>query len=160
MEIVPYNIQDSQHVAAFFREIFKEWRWTERPSDHMDEPHRLFHLPDEGALLLVKENNIVIGTAGVIMLRNTDALIKRFYLAKVYRGSGIAKNLLNELIKQAESLGSKKLILDVSKENERATHFYEKNKFLRTDVTPQEGWPESFTPETHYYFYRLINTAL
>lgn len=55
MQIVSYDIKDSQAVATFFREIFKENGWTERPSDHMNEPNLLFHLPSNGLLLLVKK---------------------------------------------------------------------------------------------------------
>lgn len=157
MEIVPYDVKDSQSVAAFFREIFDEWGWKERPSDHMDEPHMLFHLPNKGALLLVKENGIVIGTAGIILLNKSDALMKRFYIRKAHRGSGIAHRLLDELTTKTKSLGAKRIILDVSKNNHRAIRFYEKTGFLPTVVAPQEGWPESHMPKTHFYFYRPID---
>src|SRR3990172_5314235 len=61
------------------------------------------------------------------------------------------------IVKEKDKLlGLKQLILDVAKDNPRAIRFYEKNGFIKTQVTPQEGWPESFTPETHYFFYKLI----
>ena len=156
MSIIPYKTKDSTPVASFFREIFRELGWEERDSDHMDKPHLLFHLPEKGVLFLVKEKEKVIGTGGFIVLNDYDGLIKRFYVAKSYRGTGIAQKLLYELIKKAKLLGLKRLILDVSKDNSRAIRFYEKNGYIKTQVAPQEGWPESFTPETHYFFYKLI----
>ncbi|MBI2617549.1 hypothetical protein HYW55_05410 [Candidatus Gottesmanbacteria bacterium] len=66
MEIVHYDKKDSTSVAAFFREIFAELGWSERPSDYMDEPHKLFHIPHGGLLLTVKEKDRIIATAGII----------------------------------------------------------------------------------------------
>lgn len=158
MEIVDYDVKDSHSVAEFFKEVFDELGWDERPSDRMDEPHLLFHLPDGGALLFVKDNGTVIGTAGIIVLNKTDGLIKRFYLKKMHRGTGLALQLLDALISKTKSLGVKKLVLDVSKNNHRAIRFYEKNGFLRTHVTPQEDWIESKDPEGHFYFYKSLDT--
>lgn len=157
MKIVPYETKNSSSVATFFREIFGEIGWKERESDHMDEPHILFHLPENGILLLVKEDDKVIGTAGIFLLNKTEGLMKRFYIDKTYRGSGIAKQLLEEIMSKAKSTGLKKIFLDVSKNNVRAVRFYEKNGFLKTSVKPQESWPESYLPETHFYFYKMID---
>lgn len=156
MEIVSYEIKDSAVVASFFREIFKEMGWVERGSDHMDEPHLLFHLPDKGLLLLVKKNNKVVGTAGVIELSKTEGLIKRFYISQSLRGSGIAGKLLGELINKSLLMGLKKLILDVRKTNGRAIRFYEKNGFKQTSVTPVDDWPESFSPGAFNYYLKII----
>lgn len=156
MIFTPYTIQDSSHVATLFRDIFRENGWSERPSDHMDEPHLLFHLPNDGLLLLVKENEKVIGTVGLIFLSKIEGHIKRFYLYKHYRGTGVAQKLLGELEKNAKKLGLKKLILDVSKSNARAVRFYEKSGFIKTEVTPRDDWIESNEPETHYYFCKDI----
>lgn len=159
MEIVPYEIKDNALVASLFREIFMEMGWEERESDHMDEPHLLFHLPDKGLLLLIKDNNKVIGTAGVIILSETDGLVKRFYIKLSYRGSGIAGQLLGELIDKSLLMGLKKLILDVRNTNGRAIRFYEKNGFKQTSVTPVNGWPESFSPDTFNYYYKIIDES-
>ena len=42
MKIVHYKFKDSGGVSSFFREIFKELGWEERPTDHMTKPHLLF----------------------------------------------------------------------------------------------------------------------
>lgn len=156
MEIVSYDLKDSYEVTAFFREIFKEFGWEERPFDHMDKPHLLFHIPEKGLLLVAKDAGRVVGTAGVILLDKTEGLIKRFYITKTHRGTGLAQQLLGELMIKAKSFGINKLILDVSKDNSRAIRFYEKNGFLRMSVDPQDSWPESKLQETHVYFYKLI----
>ncbi len=156
MEIIAYEKKYSSSVAVFFRKIFTELGWEERASDYMDEPHRLFHLPEKGILLLVLDKGNIIGTAGVIFHSKIEGLIKRFYIEKSYRGSGIAFLLLQKLIQKARKVGLNKLILDVNKKNLRAIRFYEKNNFLPTQVTPREGWPESFTPQEYLYFYRII----
>jgi RimJ/RimL family protein N-acetyltransferase len=156
MQITPYKNSDAKAVATFFRSVFAEMGWSERASDHMDTPHVLFHLPDHGALMLVKEDDRVVGTAGIILRTKTEGLIKRFYLEKTHRGTGAAQPLLHALIKLALSRGVTKLVLDVSKNNARAIRFYEKNGFQKTSVTPQDNWPESHMPDTHYFFYKQI----
>ncbi len=135
MKIIPYNAEDASEVSLFFRKIFAELGWEERPSDYMDDPDLLFHLPNDGALLLVKEEDHIIGTAGIIKLGKGVALIKRFYIDNEHRGSGIAQELLKELTLKAKSLGIKKFILDVSKNNTRAIRFYKNRGFLPTEVT-------------------------
>lgn len=159
MQIVRYEFKDSALVASFFREIFTEMGWVERLSDHMDEPHHLFHLPDGGLLLLILENNEVIGTGGVIVLPKSEGLIKRFYIKHTHRGTGIAGKLLDELIAKSKRFGIKKLILDVRKTNGRAIRFYEKNGFVQTSVTPIEGWPESLSPDKFNYYCKIIGES-
>lgn len=156
MEIVHYKKDDSKRVAKFFREIFNELGWEERESDYMDEPHRLFHLHDNGVLLLAKINKKIIGTGGIILLTPAEGLMKRFYIARDRRGTGIAQKLLHEIIKKSKLFGVKKIILDVSKKNSRAIRFYEKSGFTRMDTSPRNGWTESFTPEGYFYFYKEI----
>jgi len=156
MEITPFAIEDGPQVAALFREIFEENGWSERPSDYMDEPQRLFHLPSGGIFLIVKEQRKIIGTAGIIVLSKAEVLVKRFYLKKQYRGLGVAQRLLAELEKQAKQRGLRKVILDVSKNNNRAIHFYEKSGFIKTTVTPRGEWIESQQLEYHYYFYKSV----
>lgn len=160
MEIRPYQNTDSKEIASFFREIFAEMGWTERESDHMDEPHRLFHLPDNGLLLLVKDNQDVVGTAGVIFQSKSEGLIKRFYIKKELRGSGIAGKLLERLISESSRKNLRRLILDVRKTNGRAIRFYEKNGFKTTNVSPKEGWPESFAPDAFFYYFKKIDKSL
>lgn len=156
MEILSYSSQDSVQVTTLFREIFKEKGWTERPSDYMDEPHLLFHLPNNGLLLVAKDNNKVIATGGLIFLSESEGLLKRFYLSKLYRGTGVAQKLLTELEKKANKIGLNKIILDVSKNNARAIRFYEKSGFIKTQVDPRKDWIESSEPETYFYFYKEV----
>ena len=156
MEIVHYKKEDRKSVAKFFREIFNELGFEERESDYMDEPHKLFHLHDNGVFLLAKIKGKIIGTGGIILLTPAEGLMKRFYIAKDRRGTGIAQKLLHELIKRAKLLGVNKIILDVARNNSRAIRFYEKSGFTRMNTTPREGWIESFTPEGFYYFYNTI----
>jgi RimJ/RimL family protein N-acetyltransferase len=160
MQIIPYQDTDTEAVASLFRKIFLEMGWEEHLSDHMDTPHVLFHLPDKGILLIAKDGETVVGTAGIILLSETEGLIKRFYLENTYRGSGIAQELLDELTRSAASLGVKKLFLDVRRNNSRAIGFYKKNGFQLTSVTPRTDWPESNTPEIRYFFHKTIDEKL
>jgi ribosomal protein S18 acetylase RimI-like enzyme len=72
--------------------------------------------------------------------RPDQLLIGDFYVAAEYRGSGLARQLIERSAQRAEEAGCPELTLDVDVDNERALAFYEKVGFeplrhkLRADV--------------------------
>lgn len=153
MEIVPFTIEDQKITQNFMEVIFEEQGWIPEPADGLDDIAALFHLPKNGFLFLVKHNGTIVGTGGCIKLNKEDYLLKRFYIKKDLRGKGLSQKLLNKIISTAKNWQSSKIVLDVSKNNNRAIHFYEKMGFVSYPQSPVTGWPESSTPETHSYYY-------
>lgn len=47
------------------------WGWNAQEVDKLDDPAATFHLP-EGVLLLVLEENRVIGSGGIVPLGNRE----------------------------------------------------------------------------------------
>jgi ribosomal protein S18 acetylase RimI-like enzyme len=72
--------------------------------------------------------------------RPDQLLIGDFYVAAEYRGSGLARQLVERAAQRAEEAGCPELTLNVDVDNERALAFYEKMGFeplrhkLRADV--------------------------
>jgi len=103
--------------------------------------------------LLVKDNSKIVGTAGCIKLNPHDILLKRFYIATALRGSGIAQILLERVLKEVKKFDSSRIVIDVSKKNPRAIHFYEKNGFKQYNQSPIDGWNETNLPAIFNYYY-------
>lgn len=153
MTIVPFQTSDQETTAQFMNTIWDEMGWTDKPKTRFTDLAAFFHIPTDGFLLLMKDNNTIIGTGGCIRLNDTDALLKRFYIAKNYRGTGVAQQLLDAIILKSQELQASRIVIDVSKKNARATSFYEKGGFQPYKPTRSDLWPESFQPEIfHYYF--------
>ena len=155
MEIVAFTPQDQAATASFMRTIYEEMGWKEFPEDGLDNLKQFFHLPDDGFLLLVKDKNKIIGTGGAVKLSENDILLKRFYIDQKNRGSGIGKELLDEIVQKSKPFHCSRMVLDVSKNNLRAIRFYEKNGFKQYHQAPIEGWPES-SQDWYYYYYLNI----
>lgn len=155
MVLKEYTPNRKEAVAKFFRDIFAEMGWNAQEVDNLDDPEATFHLPD-GVLLLVLEENRVIGSGGIVPLGNREGVIKRFYVGENHRGTGIAQVLLKALIEKAKSMQLSKLVLDVLKTNKRGIRFYEKSGFSRFDPPKNEEWSESKFPEAFYYYCKEV----
>ena len=99
MEIVPFASEDQEATTAFMRQIYQEMGWPEVPSDGLDDLTKYFHLPHEGSLLLIKDQGKVVGTGGFVKRTDNDILLKRFYIDKNLRGSGIAQTLWKNFLR-------------------------------------------------------------
>lgn len=152
MRISNYTQKEQAHVAAFFRLIYLEMGWQEEKADHLDDPKIAFHLPN-GIFLLIKEDDRIIGTGGIIKLAHNSGLMKKFYIDQNYRGKGVAQLLLQKLLGEAKEMKLTQIVLDVSNSNTRAIRFYEKNSFSRFTPQPINTWKESQSPAKFQYFY-------
>lgn len=151
MEIISFTPQNQQETEAFLNEIYDGMGWEEL-HDELSNLYTYFNLPGGGFFLLVKENDEIIGTSGCLKLSNKEGVLKRFYIHKDYRGTGVAKKLLEASINKAKEMGLSRLVLDVSRNNKRAIRFYEKNGFMRYNQSPIDLWPESYEPENYFYY--------
>lgn len=84
-----------------------------------------------GRYYIFKINENIV--AGAQVIRNYDdsaeAFIAGFWVQKEFRGQGIGKRFLKNIIKQKSSDGVKRIYLTVDPANERAVSFYEKSGF-------------------------------
>jgi len=143
--------EDDNKAVEFCRKIYAEMGWTEETLgtsilDAFSEPGDVF--------VVVKQDGEIIGTYGLQRLSDTETVLKKFYLAKNARGSGIAARMFEDALKRARELGYTTLVLDVSTNNERAVSFYQKMNMEEFVVIPHPRWWES-SPEgqkTHRYF--------
>jgi ribosomal protein S18 acetylase RimI-like enzyme len=154
MDLIKFNPKDQKQTFDFFLGIYREFGWDERFIYGMDSIAETFGGKRE-IFLTAKEKEKVVGCVGLKELKPKTALMKRFYLAQNYRGSGLVKKMFDEVVKFAKQNGYGEVVLDTYLTNYRAQRFYEKNGFSVFSPDPLEKWPESQHPEI-FLFYKLM----
>ena len=99
---------------------FKEWR---------DEISELNENEYEKILVATFEDKI-IGSIAYKKIDDNIAELKRVYVYKEHRGSGIAKKLYNEILILIKQNKYKKIFVETWKNFESGRKFYEKNGFI------------------------------
>ena len=100
--------------------------------------------PPDGALLLAVEAGNAVGTASMQRIGPTTAEIKRMYVEPTYRGRGLGRAMLDELIVIAGTLGHQRIRLDSPDFMTAAHGLYRSRGFA--DIAP---YPESEIPDEH-----------
>ncbi len=103
--------------------------------------HVQYNLP-KGCLVIVHENEKVIGCAAIREFENTTCELKRMYLKPECRGKSIGKKLLQHMIDKAKELGYLTMRLDTLPQMKEALQLYRKFGFCEIDsyrFNPVEG---------------------
>jgi DNA-binding MarR family transcriptional regulator/GNAT superfamily N-acetyltransferase len=86
------------------------------------------------------DGNIVVGTVGIIDIGNGNAVLRKMFVKREYRGKdlGVAAKLLAQLLKWAAQNHFNKIYLGTTPQFLAAHRFYEKNNFteIREDELP------------------------
>jgi len=131
----------AEHIAAV-RELWNSY-WSEHgftpcfqnfDREMADLPGK--YAPPTGRLLVA----IVDGkVAGAVAFRGLDAdtcEAKRLYVAAPFRGSGIARPLMERIVAEARSAGYKRMVGDTMPVMKQALAMYDRMGFRRIDGYP------------------------
>ena len=109
--------------------------WTNSFSKNFDKPINPNYLSDPNSITIVmSEKNIVIGVATLHIIKKLTrilGLIEDVAVNKNYRGLGIGKKLVKELIKIGNEKNCDKIVLSSSEKNSK---FYEKIGFQKNEL--------------------------
>ncbi len=109
--------------------------WTNSFSINFDKPINPNYLSDPNSITIVmSEKNIVIGVATLHIIKKLTrilGLIEDVAVNKNYRGLGIGKKLVKELIKIGNEKNCDKIVLSSSEKNSK---FYEKIGFQKNEL--------------------------
>ena len=109
--------------------------WTNSFSRNFDKPINPNYLCDPNSITIVmSKENIVIGVATLHIIKKLTrilGLIEDVAVNKNYRGLGIGKKLVKELIKIGNEKNCDKIVLSSSEKNSK---FYEKIGFQKNEL--------------------------
>ncbi|MCR5372571.1 MAG: GNAT family N-acetyltransferase [Solobacterium sp.] len=87
----------------------------------------------EGRLYIVLDEGHPVGCIGFRKLDDARCEMKRLYVRKEYRGQGIARNLVERILKDAQEAGYREMYLDTLPQLQDALRLYERFAFETTD---------------------------
>ena len=128
MEIIQAQSSDQIESA---RELFKEyaaWLGFSLCFEDFEKELRTLpggYAPPRGRLLLAIENDRVAGCVAVREIADGICEMKRLYVRPAFRGSGLGRTLVDQIIEAARQVGYRKMRLDTIPEKmDRALAMY------------------------------------
>ncbi len=102
-----------------------------------------FYRPGAGEFWVAEHDSQVVGTIALKDIGNSEAALRKMFVAAPYRGSGIgtASKLLSALLAHAGENGIRRIYLGTTDKFLGAHRFYEKNGFTEVE---RNALPESF----------------
>lgn len=101
----------------------------------------IYYQKAKGNFWIAINKNEVIGTIALIDIGNNEAALRKMFVHKDFRGSGVAKKLLEILLEWARKKQIKTIYLGTTLAFLAAHRFYEKNGFIEIK---QEDLPKTF----------------
>lgn len=139
--------QDLERAKLFCLGIFEELSWPKEFAYGFDNLKEFFGGKRE-VFFVAKLQERIVACGGVKELSKTQALMKRFYVAKEFRGKSLASSMLEKIKKFAREKKYKTIVLEVFPDNLRAIRFYQKKGFSAFKPKPRANWTESQHPKT------------
>jgi GNAT superfamily N-acetyltransferase len=90
-----------------------------------------------GLFYLVEFDGTIIGMGALDQIREKTGAIKRMYIRPAYRGKGIGKALLQQLLKKAKEFGYHSVYLDTAKFMTAAHNLYRSFGFVECEEYPE-----------------------
>lgn len=88
--------------------------------------------PRRGAFLVAWSGDEAVGCGAIRRLDDTEAEIKRMYVAAEWRGRGVGRRMLDALESEARILGVRRIVLETGNRQARALALYRAHGF--TDI--------------------------
>ncbi len=126
-------------IRKFQPADFQQVMMIERGAFHDHNPlayMRLYELSPDGFLVAEKDGIIVGFVVGILISENIGRVLS-VAVADEYRRSGIATQLMNEMLKLFAESGVKGMRLEVRRSNVGAQQFYQRFGFMVAGVVPQ-----------------------
>jgi GNAT superfamily N-acetyltransferase len=111
--------------------------------------------PPNGVFYVVFDGEMALGMGGLRRVRDGVGEIKRIYLSRASRGGGIGAQILDRLVRDAQSFGYDELVLDTGPFMTSAHRLYEAAGFA--DIQP---YAEAEVPEALHRDWRFMRCRL
>jgi GNAT superfamily N-acetyltransferase len=110
------------------------------------------------AFWVVENANQIVGSFGIESRGAGDTELRRMYLDRGYRGSGIAQRMLDCAEAEARSLGFTKMIVSTARIQKAADRFYRKSGFrqIRTEIAETMTAKQAGGGLTRFHFEKAL----
>src|SRR5262249_42687690 len=160
-----YRPSDYDQVAALWSRINRELA----PSgmEELFEQYiattiggELAHLPEvfserkRNAFWVVESQDSIVGCFGIECRSETNTELRRMYLDRSYRGSGVSNRMLDVAEERARALGFAKMLASTAEIQRAADQFYRRNGYrqVRVDVAQTMTTKQAGGGLTRFYF--------
>jgi RimJ/RimL family protein N-acetyltransferase len=153
-----FRSDDLPPLLVFWEDIYQELGWPVRPEDELEQIKDVFS-GKTGFLFVACRDDEILGSGGVKPWHEPgSAILKRFYLADELRGSGLAAEMFEKVVGEAQRMGYHRLVLDVARDNPRALKFYENVGFTRFEPDTLGPWGnvQQEKPELFWFYEKEI----
>ncbi len=129
VKIIPFQIKYQEKVNLLLAEIAKEFP---NPILSPSTKHKNTTIDKYWIAL---QGELVVGTIAIVKLKQKNAMLKKMFVAKAYRGKekGIANLLLNTVFEWCKQEQVATIFLGTMLQFKGAHRFYEKNGFREID---------------------------
>jgi ribosomal protein S18 acetylase RimI-like enzyme len=130
------KIETAEEIQGAKNLIIEYVRWLDHDLDYQNIDYELNNFPEkykepEGAFIVAKDGNAVIGCVGIRKLEENICEMKRLFVNDHYKGLGIGRKLVEKIIEEAKTKNYKKMRLDTLSTMEAALKMYYKNDFYK-----------------------------
>lgn len=158
-EIIEYTKQYREHVNQMMYDIMvEEYGFADFGKEILMATNEEY-LTGNNKLWLAKENEVIVGTMGILKINEERALLKKVYVKREHRGSGISQQLLDLCLEYALQQNYQFIHLGTYHRLERAKNFYLKNGFemYESEYGNTQGDEISFCLNLNNYMRNLRN---
>jgi ribosomal protein S18 acetylase RimI-like enzyme len=134
--IIRYGNEYKSSTRKFILGILcGEFGWGDTKRPDLDDI-RGFYQEGKGEFWIALAGGEVIGTIAIKDYGEGRAYLKRMYVEKGHRGTGLAKKLLDTALNYSRERGLREVFLGTVPEMAAANKFYSKNGFERISELP------------------------
>jgi N-acetylglutamate synthase-like GNAT family acetyltransferase len=160
-----YQTSDFDQVAALWSRINREL--APAGMEELFEQYiattisgELAHLPEvfserqRNAFWVVESQDGVVGCFGIECGSETNTELRRMYLDRWYRGSGVSNRMLDFAEERARALGFTKMLVSTAEIQRAADRFYRRNGYrqVRVEVAQTMTTKQAGGGLTRFYF--------
>jgi ribosomal protein S18 acetylase RimI-like enzyme len=136
--MIVYKRLEQNEIAQARALILEYIKWLNHDLCFQNIDEELSRFPEkydepDGAFFIAKENDNIIGCAGLKKMDDKTCEMKRLFVNDKYRGKGLGKKLVEMIIEAAKSKNYEKMQLDTLNTMENALAIYYKAGFYEIE---------------------------
>ena len=149
------NSADAPGVIELIGRVYREYDFVYVPEVEVPDLFRFdqHYAPPRGAFFVVRERDVVVGSAGVERLPDGSAELHRLYLDARLRGRGTGRALVEAVLDWCRAQNIGRLILWSDTRFDQAHRLYERMGFQRTG---ERVLPDDLNQTREYGFERPV----